>query len=328
MLLDFEQIKSATHGAVRIMQIDGYTAFDRFSEEQRGLFGPGYSEDSMSSASVVIDFKTDASIISFEWKCLKGLVGGSFYSDVCIDGLYAANFGMSGINASIGEGDFVLGLPEGIHRVQIYLCHMCRVRLKNIKLENAGVFKPSVPKHTMLCLGDSITQGHGVQHPSMTYVNRLADSLCASAVNKGVGGMCFRSDLLYECKNEAAEIVTLAYGTNDWCSVSREALLSEISKIVNILNEYYSESKVYVITPFWRTDINAPAPLCIDRPAPCGDFYGMIKDIKSAFSGFNVIDGLEVFPHVPDYFSDLWLHPGDFGSVLLADGIRRRIDLD
>lgn len=325
MVLTSEQIKSAVSGAVRYGSDGKYISFYRFTEEQEGLFSAGYMEDSMSAACVVIDFETDAFSLSLNWRIKKNLAGGRLLNDLCIDGLYAASFGIDGDNTACGSGDFSFALPAGIHRVQIYLCHIALSEIADISLECASVFKPAAPKRKMLCMGDSITQGHGTEHPSMTYAARLGKLLDVSVVNKGVGGMCFNAGLLEACGGEQADIITLAYGTNDWCSRTREDLIAEIDKIKVILSKSFKGAEKYIITPLWRTDMNT-APLCLDRPAPCGDFSEMTEDIKKEFSGYSVIDGMRVFPHVKDFFSDKWLHPGDFGSVLLADNITAEIE--
>lgn len=177
MILTSEQIKSAVSGAVRYGEKDGYISFYRFTEEQEELFSAGYRKDSTSGACVIMDFETDASSLSLNWRIKKNLAGGRFLNDLCIDGLYAASFGIDGDNTACGSGDFSFALPAGIHRVQIYLCHIALSEIRDISLKDASVFRPATPKRKMLFMGDSITQGHGTEHPSMTYAARLGNCL-------------------------------------------------------------------------------------------------------------------------------------------------------
>lgn len=82
MILTSEQIKSAVSGAVRYGEKDGYISFYRFTEEQEELFSAGYRKDSTSGACVIMDFETDASSLSLNWRIKKNLAGGRFLNDL------------------------------------------------------------------------------------------------------------------------------------------------------------------------------------------------------------------------------------------------------
>lgn len=113
MILTSEQIKSAVSGAVRYGSDGKYISFYRFTEEQEELFSAGYRKDSTSGACVIMDFETDASSLSLNWRIKKNLAGGRLLNDLCIDGLYAASFGIDGDNTACGSGDFSICAARG-----------------------------------------------------------------------------------------------------------------------------------------------------------------------------------------------------------------------
>ena len=86
------------------------------------------------------------------------------------------------------------------------------------------------PSHRLLCLGDSITQGMDARGPASTYGVQLARLLDADLLNQGVGGHIFDVDAIDPDLPFQPDLVTVAYGTNDW---SRELTAEEISDRVD-----------------------------------------------------------------------------------------------
>lgn len=334
MVLSYEQIKSVTVGAVRFGVEDDWVKFYRFTKDQEEVLEGGFKIDSQSCSSVALDFTTDAEYISLNWKNIQYISGGKLQSDICVDGLLTWSFGnisegFGGVESrgfDISEGEFCLPLPKGSHRVQIMLCDRCRVLLKNVDLKNATFVTPYKRKVNLLCLGDSITQGHGTDHPSMTYVNRLGEALNANVINLGIGGLGFNSKITASIADCNPDIITIAWGTNDWVSCTREHTLKEIEKIKTILKDNFrnSETEIYIITPIWRVDAEKGVPFRAST-ALNGDFFDYVNAIKEAFSEYSVIDGLKLIPHATCYFTDMSAHPNDFGSVLYAISLRSEI---
>lgn len=332
MVLSYEQIKSVTAGAARFGLEDEWIRFYRFTEEQEEVLEGGFKIDSQSCSSVALDFTTDAESVSLNWKTIQYLAGGKLQSDICIDGLLTWSFGnisdgFGGIESrgfDISEGGFCLPLPAGTHRVQIMLCDRCRVLLKNVELKNATFVSPYKKKLNLLCLGDSITQGHGTEHPSMTYVNRLSEALNANVINLGIGGLGFNSGIVKSVSDCDPDIITVAWGTNDWASCTLEQTLEEIERIKTTLKNCFKSTEIYIITPLWRADAAIGIPHWTDK-AHGGNFFEFSEAIKNAFSEYCVLDGLNLLPHATCYFADMCTHPNDYGSVLYADALRREI---
>lgn len=332
MVLSYEQIKSVAAGAVRFGLENDWVRFYRFTKEQEDVLEGGFKIDSQSCSSVVLDFTTDAEFISLKWKNIQYIASGKLQSDICVDGLLTWSFGyisdgygcVESQGFDVSEGEFCLPLPKGSHRIQIMLCDRCRVLLKNVDLKNATFFEPYKKKINLLCLGDSITQGHGTDHPSMTYVNRLSEALNANVINLGIGGLGFNYKITESVKDCKPDIITIAWGTNDWVSCTRDQTLNEIEKIKNVLHNHFKNSEIYIITPIWRADSENGVPFRASK-ALNGDFFDYVNTIKSAFSEYTVIDGLKLLPHATCYFADMYAHPNDYGAVLYADSLRREI---
>ena len=73
-----------------------------------------------------------------------------------------------------------------------------------------------------MAYGDSITQGYTALSPSLTYVNLVGDALNADVYDLGIGGEVFEPLMIDEAYPVKADLVTVAYGTNDWSHVPSE----------------------------------------------------------------------------------------------------------
>ncbi len=175
------------------------------------------------------------------------------------------------------------------------------------------------PSHRLLCLGDSITQGMDALGPASAYPLQLARMLNADLLNQGVGGHIFDADALDPELPYHPNLVTIAYGTNDW---GRELTVDEISKQVNaylrVLLPSVEGADVVVVTPIWRKtgqEVRAGGNLTA--------FSRVIRDNASGL-GVRVVDGLGLVPHRPDLLPD-GTHPNDEGFLHYAINLRRAL---
>ena len=84
-------------------------------------------------------------------------------------------------------------------------------------------------KVDLVFIGDSITQGMDARGPASAYAVQLARVLDVELLNQGVGGHIFDLDALDDELPYHPDIITIAYGTNDW---SRDTTREEISSRV------------------------------------------------------------------------------------------------
>ena len=191
--------------------------------------------------------------------------------------------------------------------------------MKRFSFPDGSTVRPVEKKRRMLCYGDSITQGYETRHPSFSYPNQLADALDAEMVNKGVGADVFNPRLADTPDAKTPDIITVAYGTNNWAHPELGDLKSSATEFFSILARRYPETPVYAILPVWRNDF--------DRVTAVGSFADAAEIIRAAaglHKRSHVIDGWKLLPHLPECVTD-GLHPNDLGFVLMTRGLLREI---
>ncbi len=178
----------------------------------------------------------------------------------------------------------------------------------------------SVRGKTLLCLGDSITQGMESRRPSMNFAVQLSRYFGMNLINQGVGGYSFRKISLDPQIGLNPTLVIIAYGTNDWdlCG-TLERFVTGASGYINTAAEIFSKSRIVVLSPIWRSDFMA------EKPA--GTFFEIsnaLREICKGLSGVEFIDGLGLVPHKPGLFTD-GLHPNEDGFIYYTENLINRL---
>lgn len=213
---------------------------------------------------------------------------------------------------------------EGPVRVCIYLPYCARVVISDIDIP--GIRPSTTPRaRRALYLGDSITQGMEVFHPSLDFPVLLGKRLGWDWVNQGVGGAVFDQAHLVDVPTFGADEILVAYGTNDFTAiVDRKVTFTDVCARIDCYMERLAgeagAANVHVLTPLWRKQYQATRD---DRDVlDC--LRGKIGTAATA-QGFEVIDGLAVSAHVDGLYID-GLHPNDAGALYTANEIARRIE--
>ncbi len=167
-----------------------------------------------------------------------------------------------------------------------------------------------------LALGDSITQGMDARGPAAAYPVQLARDLGLELLNLGVGGHIFDLDALDDELPYEPDIVTVAYGTNDWSrDTTRAQIASTVRRYLTRLTTTVARSaRIYLLTPIWRAnggDIKAGGTL--------PQFSAAIGEAAAPLA--TVIDGSTLVPHVPGLFAD-GIHPNDEGFQHFASNLQ------
>lgn len=199
--------------------------------------------------------------------------------------------------------------------VKIYLPVMACLRLSDLDLGDAEPIPQR--KRTLLCLGDSITQGIFAQTASSAYPSQLGRAGDIEVINQGVGG--FYYDKHFPA-SVPADYITVAYGTNDFGRFTDvEAIRQNVEEFYDTLNRLYPAAKTAVISPLWRADLeNSPEKGRFDQ------ICRMILETADRY-GFVSVDGMELVDHNPELFRDRYLHPDDAGFEQLANRLITRL---
>ena len=192
MLLTTEQIRSISLGAARIEEKDDGLHFSRFTQEQDALYRQRSEAQylrSQSASGIQLRFRTDSTTLCLQTEILPGSNRNFFSFDVFVDGKKIDtldNFGgeaLTGIYSllpfPLGEFSKTFNLGAGAKEVCIVFPWSVKVVLKALRLDDGATVTPVKPSKTMLCFGDSITQGYDACYPSRKYIKRKEVSITA-----------------------------------------------------------------------------------------------------------------------------------------------------
>ena len=312
MKLTNEQIKSVTFGAARFEEGEAGIRPLRFTEAETEYY-KNFSEDfykkSFSSAGIRLEFTTDSRRLAFHAKVTPGSSRLYCHFDLYVGGIYQGQVGTDSTDTTVAaEWD----LGKGEKEVKLYLPWSATTTLSSVTLDDGASLTPAEKTRTMLIYGDSITQGYDTLHPSLSYASLLADALDAEAYDKGIGGERFRPALAEVTPEGDFDIITVAYGTNDWSGATLEDFENNCRGFYETLAKKHPNAKIFALTPIWRADHTT-------RTTSVGDFFHVkefIEEVTSPFSNVTVIDGYGFLPKDPALFSDAYLHPNDEGFIL------------
>jgi lysophospholipase L1-like esterase len=298
------------------LQTDDGWKPQRFTESQYREYAKTEARllRSRCPAGVGLEFRTDASLLKLDFKVV-GTTRKFAYFDLFVDGSWRASDRFDPIDSGMGKtATFALPDDGAMHRVTLYLPHTVELVLLGITLSPGAAMEPaeSRPKR-YLALGDSITQGILAKHPAGTYPMRIANQLNMQLLNQGVGGYVFEEASLDEALPYQPDLITVAYGTNDWniCH-SIEEFRDKCSRYMRKLARLFPDAPIVVLTPLWR--LNAEE---ITAVGAFTDIHRAIAEICEPLTNVTVLDGLNLLPHLPELFADK-VHPTDEGSAQMA----------
>jgi len=310
MKLTFSDITAITCGAEYLSEEAEGILFHRFTAEEERCalanMSDIYNIQVPSAADIRLAFRTDARRLKIAYACRYNgnKVPNCGRIDVLVDGNLRAHLGRDAENFN---GEDSLTLPDGEKLVELYLPYTKHFYLREFELDSG--FMPVRRPLSMINYGDSITHGYDAEYPSKIYTAILARLCGADNCNKGVGGGRFDPVMLEPEEPMRPDIVTVAFGTNDWCHKSRAELAADCREYFRRLAAKFPATKIFAITPIWRADAQADMPF----GAPAWEIGDVITEQTADFSNVIVIPGWELVGHDPGLFNDRVLHPNDIG---------------
>ena len=335
MKLTFDQIAAATCGAVYLDETDAGICFHRFTKEQEALYRsehPQFLAKTVAAAGVRMAFQTDSESLTLK-AVLSAATSRSFYAfEIRVNGsLLGCVDNVPGSDARnpshcraypLGEMEKTVALGKGEKTVEIFLPWSVKTELAAFSLDDGATFAP-LPKKAkrLMTFGDSITQGNDAVCPSNAYAVRLADAFGMELFDKGIGGEKF-FPALAACRDAfVPDLITVAYGTNDWNSCpTRKELEENCTAFFGTLRESYPDTRIFAITPIWRKDRDTEGKCC-----PFDEVKAIITEAVSPLSRVTLIEGDGLVPHEPRFFLDGYLHPNDEGFRCYSDNLIAKI---
>lgn len=319
--VSFSDLLRASRGVVDHFVEDGGLVLRRFTKEEMkdyisvSLDGAGLALRKRSTSGVEFVFRTDSDELFVEAvlsQTSSRLFGGAI--DVLLDGAFYKSLSIG----EVAEGVLseTISLPRGEKTVKLVLPGLYEAILRRVALSVGASFAPVPPKRKMLMYGDSITQGYDAVYPSRTYASQLANTLDAEAVNKAIGGEIFLPSLATLPDGADPDLITVAYGVNDWHrGIRREEYTENARAFLVNLRKKHPKAPIFVLSPIWTGDYENKEPFPF-RELPC-----VFNDAKEGLCDVYVIDCFDFVPHDAAYYMDLVLHPNDEGYDFYAKGV-------
>ena len=331
MKLTHEQIKSITLGAAYVELINDRTVFHRFTKEQEELYRTvrdDFYNKAFSNSCIRLEFETDSASLLLKSYMTKRSSRAYYSHDIFVDGaLCGMLWGKfddthDEVKNGTAAGRFKLGEAGKAKRVCIHLPWSCSSDLIELSLDDGATLSPVKKAKKILFYGDSITQGYDAVRTSNSYAAKIAANLDAEVRNKGIGGEIFRSELA-ALKDEdiTPDMITVAYGTNDWASgVQKKEFEERSDKFFGALAKNYPDAKIFAIAPIWRADWQDIHSI--------GEFFSIrehFAKIAEKYPSVTLIDGFDFLPHDTELYSDKFLHPNDEGFAHYANNLTKEL---
>ena len=331
-MLTIDDMRTLTHGGTVEEEPDGSFGFARMTQAQYAYFTQEedvrFRHRLLCAAGICLDFYTNATLFSFDY-ALFGMADRDIAQiDVMVDGVL-----VDGViqQPCLKESD-TLAIPlqergDTFRRVTVWLPYLSRIRLSNVHLSPGAQFfsiaegAPGFPgrqRKRLLCYGDSITQGYDALHPSQTYAVRLSRYFDWELWNNALSGYVFDAGLLDAALPFTPDIVTIAYGTNDWnkCTTVEEAVQNATAYFAKV-KALHPDSQMVYFSPLWRADIHTA-----QGAGPFGSFCDALLQ-AARDCGIVALDGRQAVPHKPEAFADNNLHPNDWGMSCYCEYLVR-----
>lgn len=272
-------------------------------------------------SGVCLELTTDSSFITLSINVLN-FARDFAYFDLFIDDVFTETIGAEPVSSLSDEVTFRLynirsdkvKSYKKKQKITIYLPHLVNMRIKDIELEDGSTaeacYDESRHKKSLLCLGDSITQGMTGKKPSSAYPVQLAEILKMNMLNQGVGAYVYNEEALDEEMNIKPDIITVAYGVNEWLKYDSVTYFREMCRgFFSKLTEIYPEARIFAITPIWHVGEDEPNSM-----GYLSDIRKEIAAIAEQYKAVQLIDGLKLVPNMPEYYVD-GIHPTDLGLM-------------
>lgn len=289
---------------------DGFIHPLRYTEKQVAhltAFSEKQATRALASANITVELITDSNLLGLDLRFIPGSSRMFGAVDLVIDDRLTDTFEFEQPEAY----NISFRLPEGRKKVTVYFPWSMQTEISSITVDDNCYMERTNKTRTVICIGDSITQGYIADNPSLSYVGRLTSHLDAEVINQGNGGYFLDADELDDSIEVKPDLVSFAYGTNDYSrnsdiSVIRRNLEAFIRKLTSV----FPGTPILCITPPYRGSEKH-----FNRVKELGWGYEtlvpMFHEVCSGFNCVTVID--DTVPHGPENFAPDYTHPTPLG---------------
>lgn len=133
-------------------------------------------------------------------------------------------------------------------------------------------------------------------------------------IDFAIGGDTFHPKLLDPALTEQADLILIAYGTNDWSKKELPDAIRDAEAFYERITAIAGRAPVFSVMPIWRTDCGkqVPSNLTLD------EWRELLSSIAAKHPSIRVIPGESLFPQAAELFQDHKIHPNETGSAIYA----------
>lgn len=329
MRLKNETVCSLSFGTEYTIEKNNEILFSRFSHTEREALTYG-RDNSYSTAGIRLEFETDSKSLKISVSVKESNPHErSFYSfDVYNNNVMIGqikNFDKSPQypykNYSLDAKQGTFKLSDKINHICIYFPWSVQGIINEIEIDDDATIKPVVKPNNVIMYGDSITQGYDSENPSFSYASRLTDFLGANVINKGIGGSIFMPALANIKSDFIPNLITVAYGTNDWNVCNYADFEKNCHSFFTALSSNYPDTRILAIAPIWRADSGENRAF--------GKFTRIaetIKNVSALNKNILFINGIDFIPKDKKYYRDSYLHPNDSGFEFYINSLIKELN--
>lgn len=315
-------LRQITRGAVRIARKGGAYEFYRMTDAQMAAYrdNPDFAMKARAASGIRIECQTDANAVALTGLFRQGSSRSYAGIDVFLNGVMIRHEETENFHEQ-PEISFEIPLDGAMNTLSVWLPGLERFSLKKLVFKDASKVLPVPVKGTVICFGDSITQGYDAHYPSLAYPNQLAAEWQVEIFNKGIGAEVFNPALLTEPDPVKPDLITVAYGTNDWSKkADAKTFRQDAAAFFKQLTVLYPGTPITAILPIWRKDRDQ-----LKKVGTFEDALKILRQICKKFPQIKIVEGVPLVPHLPEFFEDARLHPNDSGFLFMAHNLAKQI---
>jgi lysophospholipase L1-like esterase len=215
--------------------------------------------------------------------------------------------GAGTVRLPLGPGPTTVYLPEGMAPTLTGITGL------------GGAIAPSPPQRRWLAYGDSITEGWGASTPGRTWLATAARRLDLEAVNFGYAGSGRGELVVAEAMaGAAADVITVAFGTNCWGMIafSEELLEATVRAFVASVRAGHPHTPIVAVSPIVRPDAETtPNRLGATLTQLRAAYERAVLGLGAADARITLVSGREIVG--AGQLAD-GIHPDDAGHAALA----------
>lgn len=323
MKLAFDRIWELSRGAVRREILDGALCLRRFTPEEQLRYRARREESylrGLATAGMRIVFETDSPSLTLGVRVLPSTSRRWFCHSVFADGKRIGEL-RGRLEPEETARDLEARFDLGPGRKEVCILLPWSVESRITKLETEGDAVAVAPKKRLLAFGDSITQGYDAHSPEDAYIVKLAEALRMDLLCKAIGGERFWPELPELYGGPEPDMITVAYGTNDWAVSPKEMFLRDSRGFLTALRSRFPGVPVTVLAPIWRADRDT-------KRTDVGSFDAVaahLEQLTRELPGMRFVDCGPFVPRDTELFADGKLHPNSDGFRHYSEGLLRSL---